>query len=133
LRLCENGNYPVTLTVVVCQDTSVYTQVIAIAKPVGIAQAPPFFEGGQGGEQVVVYPNPAQNLLHFTLQNTLTPPAGWSVSLFTPAGHRVLHNTVSPASATASVEIGHLPVGMYFYTVQSGGVVLARGKVAVVR
>ncbi|HRK26701.1 MAG TPA: T9SS type A sorting domain-containing protein, partial [Chitinophagales bacterium] len=82
---------------------------------------------------VVVYPNPAQNTLHFTLQNPLTPPAGWSVSLFTPAGQRVLHNTVSPASATASIQVGHLPVGIYFYTVQSGGVVLARGKVAVVR
>jgi|GEM_PF-725009 len=126
----ENGNYPVTLTVVVCQDTSVYMQFVQV-QTVGVS--PPFFEGGQGGQQVVVYPNPAQNLLHFTLQNPLTPPAGWSVSLFTPAGHRVLHNTVSPASATASVEIGHLPVGMYFYTVQSGGVVLARGKVAVVR
>jgi len=37
------------------------------------------------------------------------------------------------AMATHTVQVGHLPVGMYFYTVQSGGVVLARGKVAVVR
>jgi len=136
----ENGNYPVTLTVVVCQDTSVYMQFVQV-QTVGVS--PPFFEGGQVGEQVVVYPNPAQNTLHFTLQNSLTPPAGWSVSLFTPAGQRVLHSVVSPVGtpttagvgtpATASVEIGHLPVGIYFYTVQSGGVVLARGKVAVVR
>ncbi|HRI27003.1 MAG TPA: hypothetical protein PK239_09145 [Chitinophagales bacterium] len=35
--------------------------------------------------------------------------------------------------ATANIQIGHLPVGMYFYTVEWGGVVLARGKVAVVR
>ena len=129
----ENGNYPVTLTVVVCQDTSVYMQFVQV-QTVGVS--PPFFEGGQGGEQVVVYPNPAQNLLHFTLQNPLTPTMrGWQIALYTPAGQRVLHHVESPVGtpATASVEIGHLPVGIYFYTVQSGGVALARGKVAVVR
>ncbi len=130
----ENGNYPVTLTVVVCQDTSVYMQFVQV-QTVGVS--PPFFEGGQGGQQVVVYPNPAQNTLHFTLQNSLTPPVGWSVSLFTPAGQQVLHSSASlvgtQAMATHTVQVGHLPVGIYFYTVQSGGVVLARGKVAVVR
>ncbi|HRK29206.1 MAG TPA: hypothetical protein PK239_18165 [Chitinophagales bacterium] len=143
----EEGAYYTALYAIVCQDTSIFE---AVVKPqsgwgtaVGIPQTPPFFEGGQGGEQVVVYPNPAQNTLHFTLQNTLTPPAGWSVSLFTPAGQRVLHSVVSPVGtpatagvgtpATASIQIGHLPVGMYFYTVEWGGVVLARGKVAVVR
>jgi len=143
----EEGAYYTALYAIVCQDTSIFE---AVVKPqsgwgtaVGIPQTPPFFEGGQGGQQVVVYPNPAQNTLHFTLQNSLTPPAGWSVSLFTPAGQRVLHSVVSPVGTpatagvgtpvTASIQVGHLPVGMYFYTIEWGGVVLARGKVAVVR
>ncbi|HRK26659.1 MAG TPA: hypothetical protein PK239_05135, partial [Chitinophagales bacterium] len=61
--------------------------------------------------------------------------SGWQIALYTPAGQQVLHSVVSPVGtpATASIQVGHLPVGIYFYTVQSGGVVLARGKVAVVR
>jgi len=142
----EEGAYYTTLYAIVCQDTSIFE---AVVKPqsgwgtaVGIPQTPPLASEG-GSYSVVVYPNPAQNTLHFTLQNTLTPPAGWSVSLFTPAGQRVLHSVVSPVGtpatagvgtpATASIQIGHLPVGMYFYTVEWGGVVLARGKLAVVR
>ncbi|HRK28090.1 MAG TPA: T9SS type A sorting domain-containing protein [Chitinophagales bacterium] len=95
---------------------------------VGVSPPPPYPIKEENA--VYVYPNPAQNTLHFTLQNTATPPmSGWQIALYNPTGHRVLHNTLSPASATASVEIGHLPVGIYFYTIEWGGVALARGKI----
>jgi len=59
----ENGSYTVTLTVVVCADTSVYTQEVVV-QTVGVAENSPPLEGfGVGSLQV--YPNPAQNTLTF--------------------------------------------------------------------
>ncbi|PSJ74974.1 hypothetical protein C7N43_21300, partial [Sphingobacteriales bacterium UPWRP_1] len=68
----ENGNYLVTLTLVVCADTSVYTQEVQV-QTVSI-QTPPFAcEGGQGGE-LKIYPNPATNTL--TFQRVSKSPLG---------------------------------------------------------
>jgi len=134
------GAYTATLTAIVCTDTSVVQHTFS-TQAVSIPQTPPLNPplASEGGSySVVVYPNPAQNTLHFSLTNSLTPLSeGWSVTLFTPTGQQVLHSSASlvgtQAMATHTVQVGHLPVGIYFYTVQSGGVVLARGKVAVVR
>ncbi|OWY21914.1 hypothetical protein BVG80_12060 [Sphingobacteriales bacterium TSM_CSM] len=149
----DNDNFTVTLTLIVCQDTSVYMQFVQV-QTVGMPQTPPRFEGGQGGEQVVVYPNPAQNTLQISRSLSEVET---SFSLYTPAGQLVLQTPlVSTSSTTAAgsttanttthtLSVAHLPAGIYFYVVSGivgedsdngdngGSMVLARGKVAVVR
>ncbi|QQS31019.1 MAG: PKD domain-containing protein [Sphingobacteriales bacterium] len=68
----ENGSYTVTLTLVVCADTSVYTQEVVV-QTVGISPpglSPP--EPLKGEKTIHIYPNPAQNTLTFTLPESLT-------------------------------------------------------------
>ncbi|QQS30860.1 MAG: hypothetical protein IPM47_08030 [Sphingobacteriales bacterium] len=48
----DNGSFTVTLTLIVCQDTSVYTETIAIAKPVGIPENSPPSEGQGVGSSI---------------------------------------------------------------------------------
>ncbi|OWY20915.1 hypothetical protein C7N43_39080, partial [Sphingobacteriales bacterium UPWRP_1] len=153
----ENGSYTVTLTLIVCQDTSVYTQEITV-QTVGLQEISPPLEGS-GVVGVVVYPNPAQNTLQITLAPSLSRPLSeveTVFSLYTPAGQLVLQtpfvstssttaaSSTTASSATHTISVAHLPAGIYFYMVSvvggdsdnggiSGGKVLARGKVAVVR
>ena len=125
----ENGSYTVSLTLVVCQDTSVFTQEITV-QTVGIPQNTPPLEGL--GE-VLIYPNPATNTL--TFQRVSKSPLGdLGVRLLSLTGQTVLETTVATGEASKTISVAHLPAGVYFYTVQSvGGAVLARGKVAVMR
>ncbi|OWY24625.1 hypothetical protein C7N43_35920, partial [Sphingobacteriales bacterium UPWRP_1] len=130
----ENGTYTATLTLVVCQDTSVYTQEVQV-QTVG---SPP--DPLKGEKTVIVYPNPAQNTLTFTTSRSLSE-AETSITLYSITGQTVLQtpfvstgSTNTTGSTNKTISVAHLPAGVYFYTVQSGGgAVLARGKVAVVR
>jgi len=146
----DNGSFTVTLTLMVCQDTSVYTETIAIAKPVGISPEKPLPEGAGS---VSVFPNPAQNALTFAINYVLSPPSGGrgvtgdlGVTLYNLTGQLVLQTTfvsagsTNPTSSTnptdgggKTISVAHLPEGMYLYSVEQSGMVLARGKVAVVR
>ncbi|QQS30991.1 MAG: T9SS type A sorting domain-containing protein [Sphingobacteriales bacterium] len=137
----DNGNFTVSLTVVVCQSTSVYTGTIAIAKPVGISPENPLL-GGAGVGSILVYPNPAQNTLTFALPEGQTPPSGdlgvtdgsgIAIKLLTLTGQTVLQTTLGASETHKTVSVAHLPVGVYVYVVENGGAVLVRGKVAVVR
>ncbi len=131
----ENGSYTVTLTLVVCADTSVYTQEVVVQTvglPPGILPPDPL----KGENYILVYPNPAQNTL--TLQWVSKSTLGdlgvsWEISLFSPTGQQVLQTTIPSGQTSHSLSVAHLPVGVYFYVVEDGGAVLARGKVAVVR
>ncbi|OWY19816.1 T9SS C-terminal target domain-containing protein [Sphingobacteriales bacterium UPWRP_1] len=101
------GIYPVTLTAIVCSDTSFVQALIdtqGAGGTVGIApqNSPPF--------EVVVYPNPAQNLL--TLE-------GWqnmaTFTVYAIAGMPVLRH--SPVTGS-QITIGQLPAGLYIAEAQ---------------
>ncbi|HRI28867.1 MAG TPA: T9SS type A sorting domain-containing protein, partial [Chitinophagales bacterium] len=77
---------------------------------VGTDQTPPRFEGGQGGEPVVVYPNPAQNLLH--LQDWQNMAA---FNLYSLSGKVVCSQ--NPVTSSQIV-IAHLPAGLYIAEAQ---------------
>ncbi len=128
----ENGSYTVTLTLIVCQDTSVITQTIDV-QTVSLPTDPL-----KGENNLSVYPNPAQNTL--TFQWTSKSPSGdlgvtdgWEISIFAPTGQQILQSTIQAGQTSHSLSVAHLPVGVYFYVVEDGGATLARGKVAVVR
>ncbi|OWY16330.1 T9SS C-terminal target domain-containing protein [Sphingobacteriales bacterium UPWRP_1] len=156
----QAGTYYVTLYAITCTDTSVFQTIV---KPqsgwgtaVGIQTAlnsPPV-----EGLGVVVYPNPAQNTLQITTPFFEGGQRGGVFTLYSLTGQIVLQtpfvstsstNNVGAANtagaATQTVSVANLPAGVYFYTVSAaggdsdngnyngGGMVLARGKVAVVR
>jgi len=140
------GTYTATLTAIVCTDTSTVQALIDTESgggTVGIPEiTPPFAcegtcpdcSGGQGGEEILVYPNPAQNTLTFALNNALKSPSGLvpstrrdlGVSLYSLTGQLVLQTTlVSTGSTTAgsaskTISVAHLPAGVYVCRWQSG-------------
>jgi len=128
----ENGTYTVTLTLVVCGDTSVYTQEVAVQT----VSLPP--DPLKGEKTIHIYPNPAQNTL--TFHRVSKSPSGdlgvtedLEVSLYNISGQSVLQTTLPAGEPVNTVSIAHLPEGVYVYVVEDGGAVLVRGKVAVVR
>ncbi|QQS30258.1 MAG: T9SS type A sorting domain-containing protein [Sphingobacteriales bacterium] len=137
----EEGHYLVTLTAIVCSDTSVTQQLVYARSGSGIAVGIPDSSWeGSGGSSILVYPNPAQNTLTFALPEGLTPPSGgWGVegdlgvSIYNLTGQMVLQTTLAAGETNKTISVAHLPVGMYLYVAEQAGSVLARGKVAVVR
>ncbi len=135
------GHYLVTLTAIVCSDTSITQQLVYARSGSGIAVGllPDLLKEEN---TILVYPNPTQNTLTFTLtEGLISPFGGWGVgdlgvieiSLFSPTGQQVLHTTIPAGQTSHSLSVAHLPVGVYFYVVEDGGATLARGKVAIVR
>ncbi|QQS30029.1 MAG: PKD domain-containing protein [Sphingobacteriales bacterium] len=144
----ENGSYTVTLTLVVCGDTSMYSQDVVVQT---VGNPPQPLQGGELQSMLQVYPNPTQNTLTFQwvskspsgdlgVNNGFTPPSGgWGVTgdlgvkLLSLTGQTVLQTTLAAGETNKTVSVAHLPEGVYVYVVEDGSVVLARGKVAVVR
>ncbi len=134
----ENGSYTVTLSLIVCQDTSVYTQTIDV-QTVGILPPDPL----KGENSILVYPNPAQNTLTFAFTEGSKSPLGdlgvnngWGVgdlgvtagrevelTLFTLTGQPILQTTLSAGETSKTISVAHLPAGLYIYVVSGGGVV----------
>ena len=108
-QYAASGTYPVTLTAIVCSDTSFVQALIdtqGAGGTVGIApqNSPPF--------EVVVYPNPAQNIL--TLQWVSKSPLGdLGVSLLTLTGQTVLETTLAAGEASKTISVAQLPAGIY--------------------
>ncbi|QQS28812.1 MAG: PKD domain-containing protein [Sphingobacteriales bacterium] len=132
----ENGSYTVTLTVVVCADTSVYAHEVVVQT----VSLPP--DPLKGENSILVYPNPAQNTLTFALTEGSKSPSGdlgvteggkVEIKLLSLTGQTVLQTTFAAGETHKTVSVAHLPAGLYVYVVENGGVVVARGKVAVVR
>ncbi|QQS31021.1 MAG: T9SS type A sorting domain-containing protein [Sphingobacteriales bacterium] len=131
----ENGSYTVTLTLVVCGDTSVYSQEVFV-QTVGNTPLP--LSRGEFPDILQVYPNPAQNTL--TFHRVSKSPSGdlgvtedLEVSFYNLTGQTVLQTTLGAGETHKTISVAHLPEGVYVYVVEDGGVALARGKVAVMR
>ena len=107
----HGGNYTVTLTAVVCSDTSVFVQEVS-TWAVGIAASPlpPPKE-----EEIRVLPNPANE------QISISPPSGgWGVQTHTFVLYDVLGKEVASQVLLAngtSVKTQHLPSGIYLYQI----------------
>jgi len=125
----ENGSYTVTLTLVVCGDTSVYTQEVVV-QTVGNTPLP--LSRGEFPDILQVYPNPAQNTLTFH-RVSKSPSGDLGVKLLSLTGQTVLETTFTAGETSKTVSVAHLPEGVYVYVVEYGGAVLVRGKVAVMR
>ncbi|QQS30262.1 MAG: PKD domain-containing protein [Sphingobacteriales bacterium] len=129
----EEGHYLVTLTAIVCSDTSVTQQLVYARSGSGIAVGlPP--NPLKGENFIQVYPNPAQNTLTFALPEGSKSPSGdLGVKLLSLTGQTVLQTTLGAGETHKTISIAHLQEGVYLYSVEQLGSVLARGKVAVVR
>jgi len=128
------GSYPVTLTAIVCSDTSVVQALIdtqGAGGTVGIAPPQPPL-ASEGGSLLNIYPNPAQNTL--TLQWVSKSPLGdLGVSLLTLTGQIVLETTLSAGESSKTVSVAHLPAGIYLCRwQQSAGGAWGYIKVAIV-
>lgn len=77
-----------------------------------------------------VYPNPAQDRIRLDLEGGLKGSA--EIRVRDLAGHVVLQSTVAAGSASPSLEIGHLPIGLYQVEAQTA-TFLYSTKVAISR
>ena len=109
----QAGEHQVTLSVIMCLDTTVYTQVVN-TYAVGISHNPPL-EGGARGGLCTVLPNPANE------QISISPPSGgWGVQthtfvLYDVLGKAVLQKALSPT--TTQIPTEYLPSGIYLYQI----------------
>ena len=107
----HGGNYTVTLTAVVCSDTSVFVQEVSTwAVGIEASPLPPPKE-----EEIRVLPNPANE------QISISPPSGgWGVQTHTFVLYDVLGKEVASQVLLAngtSVKTQHLPSGIYLYQI----------------
>ncbi|QQS30467.1 MAG: T9SS type A sorting domain-containing protein [Sphingobacteriales bacterium] len=130
-----SGTYTATLTAIVCSDTSIVQAQIDTEGAGGTVGLPP--DPLKGEKTMLVYPNPATNTLTFQ-RASKSPSGGWGVEgdlgvkLLTLTGQTVLQTTLGAGETHKTFSVAHLPEGVYLYSVEQSGSVLARGKVAVV-
>ena len=102
-----NGHYTVTLTAVVCNDTSIYTQDILV-DGVGISENNNFL-----ADKITLFPNPAKDFLQIETDiflDCFVPRSDkLMVSIFNVLGEKVLEQGFSN-----EINISALPVGSYF-------------------
>jgi len=134
----QGGNYTVTLTAVVCSDTSVFVQEVSTwavgiaASPLpppkeGEMQVPPLEGGVRGG--LNIYPNPTNNVLQldYNLNDTKA-----SFQLFNMMGQLLYSEHISGTGhLTMSTQL--LTNGVYAYRVISGDKMLKQSKVTVIK
>ncbi|OWY25119.1 T9SS C-terminal target domain-containing protein [Sphingobacteriales bacterium UPWRP_1] len=131
------GSYPVTLTAIVCSDTSVVQALIdtqGAGGTVGIApqNSPPV--EGLGVVEVLVYPNPAQNTLQIIAPLFKGGHGGVQVFFYTLTGQTVLETTLAAGEASKTISVAHLPAGIYLCRwQQSAGGAWGYIKVVIVR
>ena len=113
----QSGSYNVTLTAVVCNDTSVVEQGVVFA--VGIQEP-------NRKAFVHIIPNPAttQATLHYQL-----PQVGKTgeVKLYDLFGREQLTTTL-PAGGQQVLHLSTLPTGLYVYQVSQNGLLVGSGK-----
>ena len=120
----QGGNYSVTLTAVVCSDTSVFVQNVS-TWAVGINQVLPL-EGGVRGGLYTVMPNPAQDYLVISSQTSATNA---TFVLYDVLGREVLRQHLS-SNNTITTE--HLPSGIYLYQIiNPQNQTLQHGKISI--
>ena len=115
----QAGEHEVRLSVVLCQDTTVFVQVVTTFA-VGLPQI------GMG--EFAVYPNPAQD--HLVVENNNQEQSATFV-LYDVMGRRVL-SVISHNQSVVPIE--HLPSGVYLYQfLNPQNQILTYGRISVVR
>jgi PKD repeat protein len=104
----QAGEHQVTLSVIMCLDTTVYTQVVN-TYAVGMQVLP--LEGGLEGGLWAVLPNPAQDYLVISSQTSATNA---TFVLYDVLGREVLRQHLS---SNNTILTEHLPAGVYLYQI----------------
>ena len=145
----QGGNYTVTLTAVVCSDTSVFVQEVstwavgidASPQPHASPQPPP--KEGELQGLFSITPNPANGYLTITkLPHTLLPPpsegagGGYEFVLYNMLGQAVIKIPLLTGGAgvvSTQVDLTNIPTGVYLYQIihHNKNQTLQYGKVSV--
>ena len=114
----ENGNYTITLTAIVCQDTSVHTMPVNVLG-VGVEEL-------DNNEAILqISPNPAHNKIRIQHQKS------GILQLYNPQGKMLLQQHLNE-TGQQTIDITHLPVGVYVYEFLVDGRAVENGKLVVV-
>ncbi|MGB1207213.1 MAG: PKD domain-containing protein [Chitinophagales bacterium] len=108
-QFAQNGHYNISLSLILCNDTSVYTQDILV-DGVGISE-----NNNLLANQIHLFPNPASDFLQIETdifhQNDKT-----TMSVFNVLGEKVLEQ-----GFTNEINISALPIGSYFLQFKNEG------------
>lgn len=109
-QFCEAGTYEVNLTAVVCQDTSVYNQVIQVT---GTADCTGVSVGELNNQQFSISPNPASNQLF--INSELNKPVKYEIFDLTGKSYlRGIAQNEKPINITAFTS------GIYILILENG-------------
>ena len=122
----QGGNYTVTLTAVVCSDTSVFVQEVS-TWAVGIPVLP--LEGGVRGG-LWVYPNPANTQLNFVYKSNAEQNA--LVCIYDSKGSLVQTFNIQ-GNNTNTIDTNQWQTGMYYYTATTNGNTTQRSKIVIIK
>jgi PKD repeat protein len=119
----QAGEHQVTLSVIMCQDTTVYTQVVD-TWAVGIDNVPTSMFLGK------FVPNPTNN--QTSLQYALADKQTANLQVYDMNGRIVNHATLTGAGEY-NLDTHNLSSGLYMYLVTVDGIVITRDKLVIVK
>ena len=118
----QGGQYAVSLTAIVCSDTSVFVQAVN-TWAVGVSQIPHW-------QQVsALHPNPAQNTA--TFEHRLATGQTGKLNIYDLTGKQLSQYTFV-GSGQQQFSVAYLPAGMYLYTVQIDELVVQQAKLVLI-
>lgn len=91
---------------------------------VSIENTFPVIEG-----KMIIFPNPASEQITIRLTDPESETLTWR--LFDALGREVGMEVLPPYQEQASINVRHLPIGIYFFHVERQGIIVASGKVVV--
>ena len=120
----QGGAYNVTLTAVVCSDTSTYTEVVGVWAT-GIASPTQ-----QQNAWVEISPNPAQDAIQ--IQHHFADNQSGNFCLFSLDG-QLLQKITLVGDGNYTVGTQAMASGVYFYTLEQDGNLLQRNKIIIIK
>ena len=121
----QAGEHEVRLSVVLCQDTTVFVQVVTTFA-VGI---PSMGMGGFPSVQTFV-PNPTTQTAYLSYE---LPNDSSATLLITDINGKIHQQATLVGTGTYSLDTQHLSSGLYLYSVEQNGKLLLRSKLAIIK
>ena len=119
----QGGNYTVTLTAVVCSDTSVFVQEVS-TWAVGVNN------NTLNDKVSKLYPNPSSSTITFT--HSLGNNESATCTIYDASG-RLINSISFNGSGTQTIDVANYSSGLYYYTISVNTTIIARSKLVIIK
>ena len=119
----QGGNYTVTLTAVVCSDTSVFVQEVS-------TWAVDVNNNTLNDKISKLYPNPSSSAITFT--HSLGNNESATCTIYDASG-RLVNSISFNGSGTQTIDVANYSSGLYYYTISVNTAIIARSKLVIIK